>query len=73
MMGIYHHGMGYSGMGGNSFLCTLIMLVVLIDLVLVGMWLWKRIRREDLKLQKNNCGCGGTCSTCKPKEEKKDM
>jgi hypothetical protein len=37
------------------------------------MWLWKRIKREDLKLHKNGCGCGGTCSTCKPKEEKKDM
>ena len=73
MMGFYHHGMGYGAMGGSSLLCTLIMLVVLIDLVLVGMWLWKRIKREDLKLQKNTCGCEGTCTSHKKQEEKKDM
>ncbi len=73
MMGIYHHGMGYGSMGGNSFLCTLIMLVVLIDLVLVGMWLWKRIKREDLKLQKNACGHEGDCTSHKKEEDKKDM
>lgn len=72
MMGLYGNGYGYAHMGGGWFLCSLVMIVVLIDLILLGMWLWKRIKREDMKL----CGsCGtegyseapgncGHCNTC---------
>ncbi len=74
MMGLYSNGYGYAHMGGgNSFLCSLLMIVVLIDLVLLGMWLWKRIKREDMKLcgshkMKGMCDAGadhcGHCGTC---------
>ena len=37
------YGMGF---GGGIF-CSLIMLVVLVDLVLFGMLLWKKIKRDD--------------------------
>lgn len=45
-MKMYHSGFGY-GMGTSWFLCTLIALVVFIDLVLLGVWLWQRIQRES--------------------------
>ncbi len=72
MMGLYGNGYGYAHMGGgSSFLCSLVMIVVLIDLILLGMWLWKRIKREDMKLcgscgMKGMCGTGncGHCNTC---------
>lgn len=72
MMGFYGDGMmrGYGnhmGGGGSSLLCSLIMVIVLIDLILLGMWLWKRIKREDMKLC-GSCGmkgmCGGNCGHC---------
>jgi len=45
---MYHYGYDGFGMwGGPSFLCMVIGLVVLIDLVLLGVWLWQKIRREE--------------------------
>ncbi len=59
MMGGYAHHVG----GGSSFLCSLLMIVVIIDLVLIGMWLWKRIKREDMKLC-GSCSMKGVCGAC---------
>ena len=37
-------GYGYGGaMWGISFLGTLMWIVILVDLILLGMWLWKKI------------------------------
>lgn len=33
-------------MGGYSFLCALFWLVVLADLILLGIWLWKQISKK---------------------------
>lgn len=42
-----YDGFGYGGMmGGNYVLCWLIGVVVLVDLVLVGVWLWKQINKK---------------------------
>lgn len=44
-----YYGYGYNMMnwgGGFSVLCVLIGLVVLIDLVLVGVWLYKDIKKK---------------------------
>lgn len=47
-MRMYHMGgWGYGGYMGSSFLCTIIAIVVFIDLVLVGVWLWQKIKKED--------------------------
>jgi hypothetical protein len=46
MMKMYY-GYGHGFGGGPSFLCTLIAIVVFIDLVLLGVWLWQRIKREE--------------------------
>lgn len=46
MMKYYGH-MGYGGMMGSSIICSLIAIVVLIDLILVGIWLWKKINCID--------------------------
>jgi len=38
--------MGYGMMGGGSILGVLMSLVVLIDLILVGIWLWQHINKK---------------------------
>lgn len=44
MMNTYAYG--YRGMmGGSDVLCFLLWAVVFIDLVLVGIWLWKQINK----------------------------
>lgn len=52
---------GHSGDGFWYFLCALITIIILIDLILFGMWLWKKIQREDRKLQKFGCDHTKTC------------
>ncbi len=36
---------GYGMMGGGSLLGLLTWVVILVDLVLVGFWLWKQIKK----------------------------
>lgn len=73
-MRMYSYGsmggmMGY-GHGGGMFLCGLIGTIVFIDLVLVGMWLWKRIQKEGGM----TCGCKKDCvKDCCKKEDTKGM
>ncbi len=45
-----HHGFGYS-FGGPNMLCVIIGLIVFIDLVLLGVWLWQKIKKEE----RENC------------------
>ena len=48
MMGYFNGGYeGFGSMmgGGAGILCLIISIVVLIDLVLVGIWLWKQIKK----------------------------
>lgn len=47
MMKYYSHG--YDGIMGGGLICSLIAIVVLIDLVLLGVWLWKKIDKEKDK------------------------
>ena len=44
MMGFYGNGM--MGWGGLSLVHSLFVIVILIDLVLLGMWLWKQIQKK---------------------------
>lgn len=44
MMGYY--GGGVAGAGGAGFFPSLIGIVVLIDLILLGFWLWKQIGKK---------------------------
>ena len=46
MMG-YGLGYGYGGMmvGSGGVLCVITWIVVIVDLVLVGIWLWKQIQK----------------------------
>lgn len=39
---------GYGGMMGSGFgvLATVFWLVILIDLILLGIWLWKQIQKK---------------------------
>jgi hypothetical protein len=39
-------GYGYGSMGGLGLLGLLTWLAVLVDLVLVGVWLWKHITKK---------------------------
>ena len=40
------YGFGYGGMmGGAGIWSSIVMLILLIDLVLVGIWLWKQINK----------------------------
>ena len=40
-----YYGDGYGGMmGGASILGFLTWLVILVDLILLGVWLWKKIK-----------------------------
>ena len=41
------YGFGYGGVmtGGAGILMSLIRLILVIDLVLVGVWLWKQINK----------------------------
>ena len=43
----YYNGFGHMSYGGSGFFCALISIVVFVDLVLIGIWLWKRIERES--------------------------
>lgn len=46
MMG-YGYGYGYGGMmGGAGVIGSLIWAIVVIDLVLLGIWLWKKISNK---------------------------
>ena len=43
----YGYDFGYGGMmGGSWLLCTITWLVVIVDLVLLGVWLWKQIKKS---------------------------
>jgi hypothetical protein len=44
MMGYY--GYGHMWGGGSNLLCLMIAIVVLVDLVLLGVWLWKQIQKK---------------------------
>lgn len=51
MMRFYSDGFGYGygdmmGFGGYGIICAVISIVVLIDLVLLGVYLWKKIEKE---------------------------
>ncbi len=47
-----YHGFGHGyGFGGPNILCVIIGLIVFIDLVLLGVWIWQKIRREE----RENC------------------
>ena len=37
---------GNDMMGGYTFFCVILWAIVLIDLVLLGMWLWKQIQKK---------------------------
>ena len=40
-------GWGYGGMGyGFGVVATIFWLVILIDLILLGIWLWKQINKK---------------------------
>jgi len=39
-------GYGYGGGSGLALLCLLTWLVVLTDLVLLGVWLWKQVSKK---------------------------
>ncbi|KKU81643.1 MAG: hypothetical protein UY07_C0012G0002 [Parcubacteria group bacterium GW2011_GWA1_47_8] len=42
-------GYGYDGfgmMGGAGILCVITWLVIIVDLVLVGIWLWQNISKK---------------------------
>ena len=43
-----HMGYGYTAMmgGGMGLFGSLIVLVVLVDLILVGIWLWQQISKK---------------------------
>lgn len=43
----HYAGFGHMYNGGSGFLCTLIGIVIFIDLILVGMWIWKKIKKEE--------------------------
>ena len=44
---MYGYGPMFGGVGGGTgVLCLLTWLVVLVDLVLVGIWLWKQISKK---------------------------
>ncbi len=53
MMKYYGHGFEYGGMMGSSIICSLISAVVFIDLVLLGIWLWKKIENEKSRNHKS--------------------
>lgn len=42
MMGYYG---GWGAMGGASLFGVITWLVVIVDLVLLGMWLWKQVKK----------------------------
>lgn len=43
---MYNNSMGYGMMGGMGFLGLVTWLVLIIDLVLVGIWLWKQVGKK---------------------------
>lgn len=43
MMGYYGNMMGW---GGFSFFGSLFSIIILIDLILLGVWLWKNIQHK---------------------------
>ena len=50
MYGLYNGVGGYSGWGGMmaggfGLLCIITWIVVIVDLILVGMWLYKQIKK----------------------------
>lgn len=38
--------MGYGGWGGAGFFGVITWLVIVVDLVLLGIWLWKQIEKK---------------------------
>jgi hypothetical protein len=72
-MGYYYGGMMMRNPmhhDGGGLLCGLLMIVLIVDLVILGMWMWKRMKREDIKIQKALCNCTADCS-CPKAEAKK--
>lgn len=45
MMG-FGNVMGWNGFGFFGFLIWIFWIVVLVDLILLGVWLWKKIKKE---------------------------
>lgn len=43
---MYNNSMGYGMMGGMGFFGIITWLVLIVDLVLVGIWLWKQIGKK---------------------------
>lgn len=64
-----YYGMGRGGMmghghGGSGLLCAFIMAVVFVDLALLGVWLWLKIKQESKKCEAmcshhHTCGLEG--------------
>jgi len=44
--GAYRGMMDWGGFGWFGFFVTLFWAVILVDLVLLGMWLWKQIQKK---------------------------
>lgn len=43
-----HYGnFGGGGLAAQELICSIILIVVMIDLVLVGVWLWKQINKHN--------------------------
>lgn len=40
----YDHMLG--GVGGSGLLMTMIQLILLVDLILLGAWLWKQVKKK---------------------------
>lgn len=39
------YGFGWAGISGVNFMSVITWLVILVDLVLLGMWLWKQVKK----------------------------
>jgi len=40
-----YYGGGWGMMGGGGFLAAIAWLVIVVDLVLLGVWLWKQVNK----------------------------
>jgi len=43
---MYGYGLGGSGFGIAGLISELFWIVILVDLILLGVWLWKKIGKE---------------------------
>ncbi|MCL5019392.1 MAG: hypothetical protein M1426_02800 [Patescibacteria group bacterium] len=46
MMGQFGYGNMMGGFGAFSILGTIFWIVILIDLILLGVWLWKQVNKK---------------------------